>query len=131
MIRLRPILAVLVAFALALAPIGSAWAATQLDAGMSTADNAAEMARAGMSDCMKAMQAQKPDRDPDCSCCNTPIKGTCADTAACLAKCGVHVVAILVTGAEKSVPARQSDLSVESQKPPDWIIAPPAPPPRS
>lgn len=133
--RLRTILAILIAFALTLAPITSAWAATQMHAGTQAAMSAADAGEAEISDCMRAMQAQSQTQgqapDQNCPCCDTPLKSSCPDMGTCLAKCSVHVIGILAPEAGNPLPTHRHDRPADPQEPPDWGFAPPAPPPRA
>ena len=84
-----------------------------------------------MSDCMKAMQAQGQTQQQNCPCCDTPSKGTCPDMGACLAKCGVHVIAVLTPAAASRLPIVRHTRPGDLLEPPDWSLSPPAPPPRA
>lgn len=132
MLRMRALFAVLIAFAVALAPVSSAWAALQVRASMDTV-TASDLATsdAEMSDCMKAMQTQGQPQDQSCPCCDTPSKAPCAGSGACLAKCSVQVIAAFACSAELRSLVGRLNWPVQSNKPPDWAFAPPAPPPRA
>jgi hypothetical protein len=129
--RLRATLAILIALSLTLAPITSAWAAAQMRASMDAVASVSTASDDAMSDCMKAMQAQGQEKDQDCPCCDTPSKAPCSDVGACLAKCSFHVIAILVPAAENRPTVVQHSYPTAQQKPPDWSLSPPAPPPRA
>lgn len=133
--RLRAILAMLIALSLTLVPITSAWAATQMRESMQSTDAAAATEDA-MSDCMKAMQAQQraqqdQAQEHNCPCCDTPAKGACPDVGACLAKCSVHLIAVLEPAGVFRPPIIRHHRPADPQKPPEWSRAPPAPPPRA
>lgn len=123
----------LIAVALTLAPITSAWAAQSMRTDNSTA--ASHVVEVEMSDCMKAMRAQGETQgqapDQNCPCCDTPLKGSCPDMGACLAKCSVHVMAILAPAAGHPRPVQRHNRPADPEKPPAWALAPPAPPPRA
>lgn len=125
--RLRCILAILIAFSLTLAPIASAWADMQMRARIA----ATVLSEDSMSDCMKAMQLQPQAQNQNCPCCEAPSKSMCPDGGACLAKCSVHVFAVLAPAAESHPPALRHDWPADPQEPPDWAFVPPAPPPRA
>ena len=130
--RLRTIFAILIALSVTFAPIISASAAMQMRASM---DGAAALADEAMSDCMKAMQVKGQDhgrvQDQNCPCCDTPAKSMCPDVGACLAKCSVHVIAVLAPAAEIRLPTIRHSWPADPQESPDWSFAPPAPPPRA
>lgn len=133
--RLRAILAILLALALTLAPIGSVWAAMQMRAGTDEVALASHAGDAKLSDCMKAMraqgQAQGQAQDQSCPCCDTPLKGACPDMGACLAKCSAQVIAVLAPGADNHLRVHRHDRPADPEKPPDRAFPPPAPPPRA
>ena len=132
--HLRTIFAILIAMSLTFAPITSAWAALQMRASMDS-EVATAVVDDAMSDCMKAMrsngQGNAQTRDKNCPCCDAPSKSTCPDVGACLAKCSVHVIAVLTPSKESRRPTIiRHDRPAEPEEPPDWSFAPPAPPPR-
>jgi hypothetical protein len=132
LLHLRSIVAILVALSLSLAPISSAWAAKQMLASMDLMKSAGTVvADDSMSDCMKAMQARKPDNAQHCPCCDTASKTSCPDDGACLAKCSVHVIAVLTPAVAGPWATGGHDSPAVPQKPPDWLSSPPAPPPRT
>lgn len=126
---LRPILAMLIALSLAVAPITSAWAAMQ----MRTTVDGPVTASAGsddvMSDCMKAMQAKGQEQNQDCPCCDT--KSKCPDMTACLMKCGTQVIGIVMPVIQLAALTGRHFRPSDPQEPPDWSLRPPAPPPRA
>lgn len=125
---MRLILALLVSLALGLAPAASARESGQVRERSSiVADNDA------MSDCMKAMQAAS-DQDGthnDCVCCDTHSKMPCSDGAACLAKCSTSVIAVLSPQQRSYQQLLRLSLPHTAEKPPDWSLRPPAPPPKA
>jgi hypothetical protein len=125
--RLRTVLAILIALSLTITPMASAWAAVRTPVGAAVTAHA-DMAPAEMSDCHKAMQ---PAKTKDCTCCDTPSKAPCPDSGACLIKCGMHVLAVLVPSSESRLIVVRHDLPADPEKPPDWSLSPPAPPPRA
>jgi hypothetical protein len=133
--RLRAILAILIAFALMLAPLNAAWAVVQMRAASGEVATAAPSADTAMSDCMKAMQAQgqaqDEPQDQNCPCCDTPLKSNCPDMGSCLAKCSVQVIAAFAPDTDRPLPLYGHNWPADPQKPPDWAFAPPAPPPRA
>lgn len=129
--RLRAIFAILIAVSLTLAPATSAWAAAQMRTSMGVDAAVNASTDEAMSDCMKAMQAQAQAVDQNCPCCDTPSKAACPDMGACLAKCSFHIIAILASVAEDLVGVFEHDQPTNPHKPPDWALAPPAPPPRA
>lgn len=126
---LRTILAILIALSLSLAPVASAWAAMQMHAGMEQdAATATDSEDAMSSDCMKAMQGKA---HKGCDCCDTQSKAACPDTAACLAKCGSSVLAVLTPELITHREIVRHHHPKPPEKPPDRTIRPPAPPPKS
>lgn len=126
--RLRFIFAVLIALSLTVTPMASAWAAAAMPAHHAAAVVPADEMTADMSDCAKMMA---PAKTKDCACCDAPAKAPCPDGAACLMKCGAHVLGVLIPPGEFAfrygiAHERQGD----PDKPPDWSLRPPAPPPR-
>jgi len=103
----RTLLAALIALAVALAPVGSALAA-------STA-----MSKPAMEDCHgKASEAH--------SCCDTMVK--CPD------RCGIKcckLMGMIIALSGIDPPAFVPPEAVHPQKPPDWRLRPRPPPPRS
>jgi hypothetical protein len=125
--RLRAILAILIAVSLTLTPVASAWAAGQMPGRTATSAHA-DMAAAEMSDCHKAA---KPAVPKNCPCCDAPSKSPCPDAGMCLVKCGMHVLAVLAPSSEGQVIVVRHNLPADPEKPPDWWLSPPAPPPRA
>lgn len=136
---LRTILALLITLSLAVAPLGSAWAAAQSHGSLSTAhqqravpmDHAAMSGEssADMSDCMKAMNAGAgtPEKS-DCTCCDTKHK--CPDTANCMTKC-CKVIGAIKPVSKFIALSRIAYRQAEPAKPPEWLRTPAAPPPRT
>lgn len=128
---LRRLLAVLISVGLVISPVGAATnamshgsdmtaVAATMDPGADAADS--EFAATDMADCQKSMAAC------DRSGCNA--KSKCPDQTTCMTKCckvlsTVGPAAVLII-----LPEMQYRLS-EPAKPPAWVNAPPAPPPRS
>jgi hypothetical protein len=80
-------------------------------------------------DCHKSMQ---PAKAKHCPCCDTPPKkAPCQDGAACLTKCGMHVLAILAPSSDDRFYLVEQYWPAVPEKPPDWSVIPPAPPPRA
>jgi len=126
--RLRVILAILIAVSLALTPVTSALAALHMADQLARSAHA-DMAAAAMSDCHGSMQ---PAKAKDCPCCDTPSKkAPCQDGAACLINCGMHVLAILAPSSGDVFRRLEQYWPADPEKPPDWSITPPAPPPRT
>ena len=119
----------MIAVSLTLTPLISAWAAIQMANGQ--AQPAHVMApghdndAADISDCEKMMA---PAKSKPCGCCDTPSKAPCPD--ACLLKCGMHVLGILLPSGETYVPIAEHHWLAKPEKPPDWTFRPPIPPPR-
>src|SRR5262245_16788707 len=103
----RLLLVVLIATAVALAPVGSALAAY------------AAMAKPAMHDCHGKKVAD------DHSCCNAMAK--CPE---CGVKC-CKLMGMIVVLPDISAPVIQQPEVVDPQKPPDWQMRPRPPPPRS
>ena len=80
-----------------------------------------------MSDCMKAMQGKT---QKGCDCCDTQSNGICPDVAACLAKCGAFVLAVLTPELRMAREIVRHRHFKQPEKPPDWAMRPPAPPPK-
>lgn len=130
---LRKLLSALIVLALVSAPVASAHAAFAMlpqshPAAVTAPDAAAQDVAGtdGMSDCMKAMQ-KAPAKD--CGCCDT--KSQCPDGGACLVKCSNHVLAVATAPAAFGMGQRETVIPAEPQRPPDWSLRPPAPPPRA
>jgi hypothetical protein len=104
----RTILAGLVVLAVALAPVGAALAANQA------------LAKAAMEDCHG--KASK-----DCQSCDTKAK--CPDNA-CGAKC-CKLVGMVALPTSMLLIAAVLDRPADPQKPPDRLLRPQPPPPRS
>lgn len=133
----RTILAILITVALTLAPSLSAVAADRAKAMTTTisvsADTNMAIADIDMSGCMKGMQGPSGGVAGDsptgaCTCYDTEHE--CLDTANCMTKCCKVIGAMKPAGkmpAVLTIAYRQA----EPAKPPDWVSAPPAPPPRS
>jgi len=123
---LHHILAALISFALALTPLRSpvaVAAALKSAHGMASANT--DDAAGAMSDCEKMMA---PAKSKPCGCCDTPTKAPCPD--ACLLKCGMHVLGVLLPSSETYVPIAEHHWPAKPEKPPDWALRPPIPPPR-
>jgi hypothetical protein len=76
-----------------------------------------DMPADGMSDCTSRCSP----RAKDCACCDMPSR-LHADSAACLIKCGMHVLAVL---APSSQTLRGSPrLASDPEKLPDWSLGP-------
>jgi hypothetical protein len=124
---LRLIFSALIALSLVLAPMASAWAALTMPADhVPTAAPTDDMA-AGMSDCEKMRAPAKPKH---CACCDTPAKAPCPDGAACLIKCCMQLLGILVPSSRDIIYGTTYDWPAEREKPPDRSLRPPARPPR-
>jgi hypothetical protein len=122
------VLAVLISLALVLTPLSSPVAtAAALESAHGMASANTEDAAGAMSDCEKMMA---PAKSKPCACCDRPAKAPCPDAIACLLKCGMHVLAVLVPSRESDVPVPEHHWPVKPEKPPDWALRPPIPPPR-
>jgi hypothetical protein len=119
-------LAVLIALSLVVAPLASARAHLHMPA-QDHAASVADDAMADMSDCAKIMAAGQTSK---CPCCDAPAKAPCPDGGACLVKCGMQVLGMLVPSTEIFGFAFVHDRPGEAEKPPDRSLRPPAPPPR-
>ena len=134
---LRTLIAILIAFSLAFAPVASAMAMRQQASMPATSGAPAEQMdtrgsadMAGMDDCAKMMAQAAHDKAPsDCHCCDP--KSKCPDAAACLMKCGMQALATLVPISVSRQPAVRHARPVDLQNPPDWERSPPARPPRA
>lgn len=124
---MRAIIAILIAVSLTLAPIASAQAATRLGA-YAEMSSSAGAASGAMSECHKAM---KPAVSKDCLCCDTQSKAPCADDGPCLAKCSAQLLAVLVPSGECRREGMHQVWWSMLERPPDWSLRPPAPPPRA
>jgi hypothetical protein len=82
---------------------------------------------ADMGDCEKMMA---PAKSKPCGCCDTPTKAPCPDATTCLLKCGMHVLGVLLPSSETYVPIAEHHWLAKPEKPPDWTLRPPIPPPR-
>lgn len=120
--HLRHLLLLLIAVSLVAAPIASAWAAARA----STAMVATGADVAAMADCQKSGMASMAG---DCECCDS--KSKCPDAAACLKKCSSQVVGYLMAGCRTIFVSIDANMRAEAAEPPDWMSAPPAPPPRA
>src|SRR5262245_7893391 len=104
----RLLLAILIAVAVALAPVGSALAAADA------------MAKPAMADC----HGKKPVEDHSC----------CDKMAKCPDQCGVKcckLMGMIVALSGIDQPIYVPPEAVHPQKPPDWRLRPPPPPPRA
>lgn len=129
--------AILIALSLAVAPVGSAMAAMHpgvmgaTDAVASLAEAMpAAMAGMGVSDCAKMGMTSAHKSSSDCPCCGD-TKSKCPGDAACLMKCGAHVLAILTPADVTRLLVMIHSQSANPEAPPDWASAPPQPPPRA
>lgn len=122
--RLRTIVAVLIALAIAVSPMGSVSARTVAPASQAThAVDAANMAAMEVTDCAKMMHE---DTKHDCPCCDTD-KACSPDL--CLLKCFKvfgQIDAPQVVSALNALRLHPGD----PQRPPDWADSPQPPPPR-
>lgn len=125
--RLRTIVAVLIALAMAVAPMGSASASMRTVAPASHAAHVAEApdtAAMDMTGCEKTIQQSGTG---DCACCDT--KSACPPEL-CLFKC-FKVFSGIVTPAAVRVLTSLRLVPGEPHRPPDWIDSPQPPPPRT
>ena len=131
---LRTILAMILALSVAFGPVGVTLAfatgggAQTAHLDMLGADNASVLADAGSSmvDCDQVAQ---PASSSECHCCDKSSK--CPDQASCLTKCCAKVLGSLKTLTKTGVPRLVHFRPADPLRPPDWTIAPPAPPPRT
>lgn len=124
----RTILRLLIALAVALAPVGAAMArgaAIPVSAMPGMAKMAGTMA--GVEDCHKMAHAH--DSNASHSCCVD--KSACPDHAACALKCCTMVLGVLRSLAVEVDWRAPHDRPDDPVKPPDWAMKPPAPPPRA
>ena len=146
MLGWRSITAAMIALAVAVAPMGSAWAALRTvapathapltaektvvdgtmrsDAGTDMAAGTDMDAEMAMVDCEK--MPSKPGKS-DCPCCDT--KSACPPDF-CPFKI-FKVFGFVYMHAASRVPAQLHLLPGEPQRPPDWIDSPQPPPPRA
>lgn len=140
----RRCLAVLIAAAVALAPVGGAMAATHASSGMSAMAHQAHQAPTVQHDHMHddhgamhqanaTAHAAAPKADKPCAhktgrdcCCDD--KGTCAQT--CLQKC-FGQMAVIPPDRAAPLPTPVRFGARLSERPPDWSPAPQLPPPRA
>ena len=124
----RIIFTFLIAISLALAPVAFAHAVvhdSSMPAVSADTETGMDMPGMDMADCHKA-RGSTPNNE--CTCCDTTSK--CPDQATCMMKC------CKALGAVRSA-ARIVSLVLfhyrpaDPEKPPNWVNAPPAPPPRS
>ena len=120
--HIRILLALLIALSLVTGSVASAWAAAKIAAPVSS-DGGSDAS--AMEDCQKAAMGQVA---ADCACCDTTSK--CTDAAVCFKKCGSHVVGYLIALGRMAESLTRHDRRGDPPEPPDWSIAPPAPPPR-
>src|SRR5262245_48066744 len=114
---------------LTLPPVTSARATMRMADQLAQSAHAAMAVGDAMSDCHGAMQ---PAKAKDCPCCDTPLKkAPCKDGAACLVKCGMHILAILEPSSGGVFWPLEQYWPADPEKPPDWSVTPPAPPPRA
>ena len=122
-----------IALSVAVAPIGSAWAAMHAaNTASATEQSAAHammvgdvaMDMADMADCHKAMK----NSSGGCPCCD--MKAQCLADAGCMAKC-CKVVGAAVLPANFVRHSMPHDRPIEPEKPPGWASKPPSPPPRN
>jgi hypothetical protein len=132
--RLRAILAILFAVSLTLTPLASARAGVPIADEHGPSTHAMGMVSAhgddasgAMTDCEKMMAPAKPK---PCGCCDTPTKAPCPNAAACWLNCGMHVLGIVVPLRESFIRIADHHWPAAPEKPPDWALRPPTPPPR-
>jgi len=123
-LRLHFILAVLISLSVALTP-ARLTRPVMFGSAEAMASSHMDEAAAAMSDCEKMMA---PAKSKPCGCCDTPSKAPCPD--ACLLKCGMHVLGVLLPSSETYVPVAEHHWLAKPEKPPDWTPRPPIPPPR-
>ena len=128
-----------IALSVAVAPVASAWAAMhgamapsghQLNASHSVAaaDNGMDMAdTAAMPDCHKTKKSSKSSSG--CPCCDS--KAPCPADAGCMGKCCKTLGGIVGPATRLARRVMAHDRLAEPDKPPEWLSAPPSPPPRT
>ena len=127
---MRRLLAFLIALGLVMSPVGAAVGAMShgfdmtavaapMDPGTDTSD--AEM---------EAMEAMEAMDMAACDCTGCDPKSKCPDQATCMAKC-CKVLSAIESAAMFIVLPEMHYRLPEPAKPPAWVSAPPASPPRS
>jgi hypothetical protein len=124
----RVIWSILIALSLILAPVASAWAAAQMSRTMMAVDTD-QAAASEVPDCEKMMQ--RPATKKNCACCDTHAKSPFPSADTCVAKCSVHIIGIVAPMSEIYLPMIRYIGPSEPEKPPDYRLRPPSPPPRA
>jgi hypothetical protein len=125
---IRAIFAILISLSLVFAPVTSAWAVGQMSQAMAMGAEMNTAAPSEHGDCHKAM---KPPAPKNCACCDTHAKSPFPSADTCIAKCSMHILAILAPTSEGYLVVVRYSGPTEPEKPPDWRLSPPAPPPRA
>lgn len=130
MIWPRAIISALVAVAIALAPIGAAWANSVAHRGVEISsaphhqEVASEAAAEAKLDCASMMRGTTESHPPCCA------KELACPPEFCIAKC-FKLVSFLEL-ASTQLPLRASRVTAfDHTRPPDWSSRPPPPPPRT
>jgi hypothetical protein len=123
----RAIFAILIALSLIFAPVTSALAAAQMSRAMAMATEMNAGVPSEHGDCHKAMKLPAPK---NCACCDKHAKSPFPNVDTCIAKCSVHILAILAPTSEGYLVMVRYSGPTEPEKPPDWRLSPPSPPPR-
>ena len=134
MLICRIMLVCWIALSVAVAPIVSAWASMHVGQGasghktggheLSASQPTAVADAADMADCHKAMKTSG-----DCPCCDTKAK--CPSDAACMTMCCKIVGAALSNTTRLAQHPTVHGRPGEPEEPPEWLIKPPSPPPRT
>jgi hypothetical protein len=129
----RTIVALLIGLAIAISPVGAAWASIKtVTSGHSVTVDTSAAATADMTDCEKMMRAAGQPGQPstgkgNCPCCDTQ-NGCPPDL--CFFKC-FKVFGAFVTPNVVRALASLRFLRDKPDRPPDWIDSPQPPPPRA
>ena len=130
---IRTIIALMIGLAIAISPVGAAWASMKtVNSGHAVAADLGAAATAGMSDCEKMMRAAGHHGQPgagktDCPCCDT--QNACPPDL-CVFKCFKVFGAFVSPNVVRAL-ASLRFLRDKPDRPPDWIDSPQPPPPRA
>jgi hypothetical protein len=129
----RTIVGLLIGLAIAISPVGAAWASIKtVNSSHSVVAETGAAATVGMTDCDKMMRAaghrgQQVADNGDCPCCDT--QNACPPDL-CVFKC-FKVFGTFVTPSVLRALASLRFQRDKPDRPPDWIDSPQPPPPRA
>ena len=130
MIWPRAILSALVAVAIAIAPIGAAWAGSMAPSGTGIAgaqlhpESTSEPVAAAMHDCASKMKGATKSHLPCCA------KDLACPPEFCIAKC-FQLINTLVSPSGPVLLKTSRQSALDQALPPDWSSRPQPPPPRT